>query len=497
VTASVLYWKTMVVRSTVTLLALAWVSSARADAPQVGTAPLTVTGDPGRRVTVEVPPVAHAAIANTLVLERCRGGCVVTKGGNDAANTISTIPSAAQSTIEEFVNSAGMTGTLADAAWNEVVQCVKEVYSPFNVTVTDVRPASGPYHLAILAGRPQNIGQGADILGIAPLAGDCSPQNNVISFSFANQHSLVDPSRALTLCWTVSQESAHAFGLDHQYMFSDGRSACSDPMTYRVDCGGQRFFRNQSATCGENAARPCRCGATQNSHQKLRTVFGDGTPITGNPTVALTLPTAAMGYTGQAGGTAGSKRGVKKVELRVNGAAWAEVPGLPFGMNGQSPMGTYSMPFPATVPDGVIDVQLRAYDDLGAYTDSNITTVTKGEPCTSASSCASGQKCEEGKCFWDPAVGELGDECPYAQYCKSGLCRGTEDLQICTEPCDPLSDNTCGGGLICTASGEGVGICFVEDGSCCSVGPGPYGPWVHTGVAGAILAFVLRRRRRR
>ena len=277
----------MVVRSTVTLLALAWASSARADAPQVGTAPLTVTGDPGRRVTVEVPPVAHAAIANTLVLERCRGGCVVTKGGNDAANTISTIPSAAQSTIEEFVNSAGMTGTLADAAWNEVVQCVKEVYSPFNVTVTDVRPASGPYHLAILAGRPQNIGQGADILGIAPLAGDCSPQNNVISFSFANQHSLVDPSRALTLCWTVSQESAHAFGLDHQFAFVDGRSACSDPMTYRMDCGGQKFFRNKAARCGEEDERDCRCTQVQNSHRNLTDLFGAAPALTPDPTICL------------------------------------------------------------------------------------------------------------------------------------------------------------------------------------------------------------------
>jgi len=495
-TVSVLYWRTMVVRCVVILLALAWTgAAAHADASQGG--PLTVAGAEGRRVTVEVPAVPHAAISSTLVLERCRGGCRITKGGNDAANSVSTIPSASESTVEEFVNAAGATGVAADAEWNAVVQCVKEVYSPFDITVTDVRPTSGTYHLAILAGRPQNIGQGADILGIAPLAGDCSPQNNVISFSFANQHSLVDPQRALTLCWTVSQESAHAFGLDHEYSFTDGRSACSDPMTYRVDCGGQRFFRNQSATCGENAPRPCRCGATQNSHQKLRTVFGDGTPITGDPTVALTLPSAGGPYTATVGGTAGSKRGIRRVELRINGAAWTEVPGLPFGVNGQPPMGTYSMQVPATVPDSIVDVQLRAYDDLGAFTDSNIVTVTKGAPCTSADTCATGQKCEEGKCFWEPPAGELGDECPYAQFCKSGLCRGTEDLLVCTEPCDPSSANTCANGLVCVAAGEGTGICFVEDGGCCSVGRQATGPWVHAGIASVILAFVLRRRRRR
>lgn len=493
-TGSVLYWWDMVVRCVVIALALAWTGSASAE--PTSAAPLTVAGEPGRRVTVDAPPSPHAAISNTLVLERCRGGCRVTKGSNDAANTVSTIPAAAESTVEEFINSAGMSGTAADAEWQAVVECVKEVYSPFDITVTDVRPPTGTYHLAILAGRPQNVGQGGDILGIAPLAGDCSPQNNVISFSFANQHSLVDQQRALTLCWTVSQESAHAFGLDHEYAFSDGRSACSDPMTYRVDCGGQRFFRNQNATCGENSPRPCRCGAFQNSHQKLRTVFGEGTPITGNPTVAITLPLPGV-FSNTVGGTAGSKRGIRRVELRLNGSGWTEVPGLPFGMNGQPMPGTYSMQIPAGVPDSILDVQLRAYDDLGAFTDSSIVTVTKGAPCASTSTCASGQKCEAGKCFWEAPEGEIGDECPYAQFCKSGICRGTSDLQVCTEPCDPVGANTCTNGLVCIAAGEGAGICFVEDGGCCSVGGGSTGPWVHAGLGAAILAFTLRRRRRR
>jgi hypothetical protein len=61
-------------------------------------------------------------------------------------------------------------------------------------------------------------------------------------------------------------------------------------MTYRVDCGGQKFFRNLSARCGENAARDCKCGGSQNSHLKIRGVFGEGTPITGNPTSELTNP---------------------------------------------------------------------------------------------------------------------------------------------------------------------------------------------------------------
>jgi MYXO-CTERM domain-containing protein len=488
----------MVARCAVMLLAFA-AAGPDALAEPAPSAPLTVEGGPGRRITVDAPPSPHAQISDVLFIDRCSGGCRVTKGVNDATASSSTIPSGngTEYTIDEFVNSAGLTGVAADADWNAVMKCVREVYSPFAVTITDVRPTSGTYHEAILAGRPQNIGQGADILGIAPLAADCSPQNNVISFSFANQHSLSDPNRALTLCWTVAQESAHAFGLDHEYAYKDGRSACNDPMTYRVDCGGQRFFRNEQATCGENAPRPCRCGATQSSHQKLVSVFGEGQAITGNPTVLMTLPAPGGSLGAVVGGTAGSKRGIKKVELRLNGATWNETPGLPFTANGQANPGTYSVVVPASVPDSIIDVQLRAFDDLGAFTDSEIVTVTKGAACTSAATCAKGQKCEQGKCFWDPPAGELGDECPYPQFCKSGMCRGTSDLQICTQSCDPTGPNTCSNDLICIQETGDAGICFVEDSGCCSVGRGRNGPWIHGGIGAAVLGIALRRRRRR
>ena len=39
--------------------------------------------------------------------------------------------------------------------------------------------------------------------------------------------------RTWNICALVAQETAHAYGLDHAYEFSDGRPACSDPMTYR------------------------------------------------------------------------------------------------------------------------------------------------------------------------------------------------------------------------------------------------------------------------
>ncbi|HLL20517.1 MAG TPA: hypothetical protein VK427_00215, partial [Kofleriaceae bacterium] len=211
----------------------------------------------------------RATISHVLYLERCRGGCTVTKANtNDAKQNLSTVPqSAGTKTITEFRNRDNQSGAAADQEWAELVQCMREVYSPFDIEITDTKPTSGTYHVAVVAGFPSELGFGEDILGVAPLASNCSAQDNVMSFSFANAHG--PTARVENLCWTASQESAHAFGLDHAFQFLDGRSTCNDPMTYRVDCGGQRFFRNQRAKCGEFAERPCRCGDTQNSHKKL------------------------------------------------------------------------------------------------------------------------------------------------------------------------------------------------------------------------------------
>src|SRR3954468_12686561 len=93
-----------------------------------------------------------STISPYLYLNRCSGGCNVTAGEmNDARVNASSIPKMAfncQGTyptcmISEYENAAGQTGTAADAEWAQVVQCLKEVYSPFQVTVTDQKPTNG------------------------------------------------------------------------------------------------------------------------------------------------------------------------------------------------------------------------------------------------------------------------------------------------------------------------------------------------------------------
>jgi MYXO-CTERM domain-containing protein len=485
--------------------------------PSVPPGSITSDGLIGRRITVDTPIDRHAAafaqVSGTIFVNRCVGSCAVHKGTNDARTNTSTIPMAFAGnpgpnfTVSEFKNSAGATGAAADAEWSQVMQCMKDVYSPFNVTVTDVRPGDGAaYHQAIIAGDPGEVGLAHDILGVAPLASDCSAIDNVMSFSFANLHDSRDgvTARVFNICWTAAQESAHAYGLDHEFSFTtgnaaNGHSACNDPMTYRNDCGGQKFFRNQEANCGETSSRACKCGATQNSHLKLVSVFGTGRPITGNPTVAVTSLTAGGSLAGSVAIQAGAKRGVSRVELYFNGFKWAEQGGVAFGMTGQPNPGSYGVRVPDTLPNSIVDVKAVAFDDLGASTESATVTVTKGAPCTTADTCAKGQKCEAGKCFWDPPSGEIGDSCSYEQFCKSQVCTGTQDQLICTQNCIPGVTDSCPSGFQCLASSVNAGVCFFEDsGGCCSVDGGSGRTWwVHAALAAVVLGWVARRRRRR
>ncbi|HEX8106750.1 MAG TPA: hypothetical protein VF516_03430, partial [Kofleriaceae bacterium] len=435
-------------------------------------------------------------------------GCVVTMGNNDARTQVSSIPNPSPArpgptfTISAYQAAPGVP---VDMEWGQLVKCMQEVYSPYNLTVTDAQPPAGtPYNEAIIAGTPDQIGQDTNVLGVAPLASDCSAIGNVISFSFANAHGTID--RVNNICWTAAQESAHAYGLDHEYTFTTGNaannhSACNDPMTYRNDCGGEKFFRNETANCGETANRACKCGGTQNSHLKVLAVFGASTaaPIVARPTAAIVSPAAAdtmLSFSVVI--NAGAQRGVARVELYFNGFKWGEAPGAMFGQRGQPNPSPYSIAVPTALPNSIVDVKAIAYDDLGASTESAVVTVTKGAPCTAATTCAKGQKCDAGKCLWDPPSGEIGASCSYPQFCKSGLCTGTAEQQICTQSCILGTTDSCPPSFDCVANGPSTGVCFFSStGGCCSVDRGGGVWWLPVGLGLAVLGLVARPRRRR
>ncbi|MDX2092287.1 MAG: Ig-like domain-containing protein [Kofleriaceae bacterium] len=449
--------------------------------------------------TVLIPSQPHATAAGTLYLNRCVGGCTIYKSGlNDARTRQSTIPQgdATEYTLTEFA--------WGDEVWNDIVQCVKEVYSPYDVVITDQPPAPGvPYNEAIIAGTDDEVGRSAG--GIAPVTGDCMPYNYTINFTFANDYA---PSQVFQICAVAAQESGHSYGLDHTFAFIDGTSGCRDPMTYRGDCGGQKFFRNEMAICGEYSERDCACGKNQNSHLKLVSALGPGLPITRPPEVTVTTPapdsTIAAGQ--QVIATASAQRGIKTVELWLNGYLWGTARGAAWGRDGQ-PESAYGIRIPDEVPDGVIDIVVKAKDDIDVTTTAPTVTVTKGAPCTSADTCLDGQRCDAGRCLWDPPSGDLGDPCTYPQFCLSGVCVETSGGEFCSQKCLPGVGDSCPDDLTCEESAPGQGFCFsgeaMCDGGCCGcaivdtrvVGAGT-GSALTVLFLGGVGFLVFRRRRR-
>jgi MYXO-CTERM domain-containing protein len=452
---------------------------------------------PKPTATHKVAPEAIAAqTAGVLYFNRCRGGCTVREGtSNDVRTRTSTIPNNCpngECTLTEFEH--------GDAVWNELMTCLREVYSPYNVMITDQQPAPGvAYNENIIAGGDVQIGVQAG--GIAPVTGDCSPYSYAISFTFANDFG-PDP---LTLCYVAAQETGHAYGMgDHSWSFiSDGRSACSDPMSYRVDClsNGQRFFRNEAATCGEFNQKSCSC-AGMNSHLKLVNALGAGQSIIPAPTLTVTQPAQGetLPATANVIATAASKRGVAKVELWLNGYKWGERKGVAFGQTNQ-PESAYSIPIPAEVPNSVLDVVVIAKDDIGVATTAPTVTVTKGAPCTSADSCLPGQLCEAGKCFWEPAAGEIGVECTYPQFCLSGMCVATSGGEMrCSQNCVPNVGDSCPMGFECLQTSATGGACWPESGDesgCCSSGSEGASRSALLALVMLLLLVVPRRRRTR
>jgi hypothetical protein len=165
---------------------------------------------------------------------------------------------------DRVVKLKGYRGTTK--SWNLITRCVARQFAPFDIQVTDVEPAPGTsYVMAVVGGRPKDVGHPYRVGGLAPFNGDVVP--GAVVFAFADE--LRNNTRAT--CEVIAMEVGHAYGLDHEY-------ACPDVMTYLQGCG-QKAFRNLDAKCGESAPRTCHGGvATQNSYRHLMEVLGPRKP---------------------------------------------------------------------------------------------------------------------------------------------------------------------------------------------------------------------------
>lgn len=222
------------------------------------------------------------ALAQSKVIYLNKNGVTLQPGTNDSRTNRSTL--ATQATTLPAWNVSATT-------WTATVNCMKELFAPFNVVVTETDPGTTTPHMeAVFGGSPTQLGMPNNVAGVSPFTTDCSVIENSIVFTFTN----VIPADARLACEIMAQEVAHSYGLDHELL-------ASDPMTY-LDYTGNRTFKNQTASCGEDIARPCgingsTCRANQNSvtllTERLGPKAGDLIAPTGSiisPSVGATVP---------------------------------------------------------------------------------------------------------------------------------------------------------------------------------------------------------------
>jgi hypothetical protein len=255
-----------------------------------------------------------------------------------------------------------------------LLDAVRADWMPFNFVITDQRPASGNYTMAMHG--PVNHPFGPGTVGIAPV--DCYDDNrNNIVYAFYSAAQLGGPAPLGEQATTVGQEIAHSFGLEHV----SGNGAQSDimypttsvnasfldtcfPITGALRCSSQH---SQFSGCGN--------GSTQNSYQELTAMFGPNNPDNADPSVHITAP--SDGATVQAGSS---------FEIVVEASDDVQVTGVELFINGNS-VGIQASPpyaWPAQgIPEGSHELYAIAGDPSGNEAESAVVTLhatADGEP---------------------------------------------------------------------------------------------------------------------
>jgi hypothetical protein len=445
----------------VILVGLVGGGTANATRPRV----LTVEVPHGPGVSKKVPGrdgtgVIYAPMHRTIYMNR--GGGTYTPGSDDSrANTSSIIQSTA--VIPEW--------PYGDAKWNDLMTCVRDTFAQFNVTVTDVEPASGSYIECVNGGQSSDAGFPPDVGGVATVPPcDGLVVENAVVYNFAE----VWGNDTNEQCWAAVQETAHAMGLDHEYL-------CADPMTYLSNCPGPKRFQNVDADCGEFAGpRPCRCTATQNSVQVLLNILGPRDP--NPPTLEVSDPTdgadVPLGF--KVNATAMDNTGIDRVQLHIDGSV------TPFSTDNAPP---YVLDTPLDLALGQHGIEIRAYDSgqNPVYVNRAVNVVPA---CAGDADCPEGRVCGNQACYVD-----LGNGCASNNECASALCiEDPNGDRVCSQACDI---DACPGGFECKPPpAGGADKCFRGGGGCEALAGRSAAGHYALGVLFVALVLVFGRRRR-
>lgn len=359
--------------------------SARAEEPEI-------TDDHPRGTYVRVdapqelsdaPHVQHGGQPHILFLQRCAGGLTIYPGNGGSVANESNI-------VGGTINFPPFP--YGDAAWNDVVERTRNIFAPFNITVTDVDPGNVSHDEAVVCGDGAMAGF-AGAGGVAPFS--CGVINNPITFTFADTLG----NNTQLIAEVIGQEAAHAWGLDHEYL-------CEDPMTYLSGCG-PKTFQDVNAQCGEYSPRACSCGGnTQNSYQHIINTFGASTPDTQAPTAAITYPGDGDVFSPGA-----------EFDITVNvsddvqvASVTLFVDGSPEGVDASAPFGPWPV---SNIPEGVYEFYIEATDVAGNTTMSSVVTIhvtPDGEPPPPPSSDDGGDSAGGDSGGGDSGGGDLGED---------------------------------------------------------------------------------------
>ena len=339
---------------------IAWMSSS-ANASETAPAIRTLA------IPVQSPPARHAAPTGPTVLFLNRAQTTMKAGNDDSANDVSSV-------VQQQGLSQAMLPAFAgtDANWQKLVACMRDMYSRWNVVVTDQRPTQPGYIQAHIGGNGSEMSFQSGTGGVAPIdSQNCNNIPSAIVYVFSD----VYKTDVQGMCEAGAQEIGHAFSLDHEYL-------CQDPMTYLQGCGA-KTFQDVDASCGESNTRACICGrATQNSVQILTQRLGPAIADTTPPMVTVTSPADGAMLDGNAWtivAAATDNVAVTKIELHLDDTSGSHVSAC--GDNTLPCMtasGTTTWQLAAG--SGMRTFSVWAYDAAGNVGKSASRTVTLGKP---------------------------------------------------------------------------------------------------------------------
>jgi len=212
----------------------------------------------------------HAADAPTVLFLNFDGAELI-QGGDDSRSNVTT--------LDEHGGVYPAYGG-GEGRREAVLQAVRDDWSAYNVIVTDRRPDSGDYVMAMIG--PSDAAP-AGTLGQAIL--DCGNERTTNNIVFAYHGG--DGHTTASTATTISQEIGHSFGLEHV----NESSAIMNP----TNVGGDPAFRDEclplakEAKCVAQHEAQCDAGS-QNAHRELYDLIGPAGPDAGSPGVRIIAP---------------------------------------------------------------------------------------------------------------------------------------------------------------------------------------------------------------